>query len=415
MNEPIQLSFRMEEAPKDYAGPKMIQLGYTMKAENKKGEIRVYGTISQYQSYYDPTSTITSRKFAEDLKKLGAVDSLDIFINTPGGNVNEAMTMRSELALHKAKNKHIMVMGMCASAGTLIACLPKKNGVRVSMLDATTYMIHNPSGICMGTASDMESCAASLHKMEENVAEVYAKRCGKDTKAIRDMMDAETEMTADEAVKNGFADDVMDEADAEDDQTTAHMQMTAEEWKAMGFHQVPERYIAMGTGNAGAEMTAQPQVSNAAPAATENKNMDTEGSKTMDMKQLQQEHPDLYNTAMAEGAKNERARLKALDEVYAPEHEKMVQEAKYGEKPVTAAELCVSLNAALRAKAEAETVANAAKGTAHMTARADETKDMKGIGPDEGKGVGGDETMEAKKTKMETTAKELAETAKQFA
>lgn len=352
----------------------MVRFAFTMKKKKDVGEIRIYGAITPYMSPYG--DTISSSAFAEKLKELGDVDKLVIYINTPGGNVTEGKAIRSELMLHKAKEKHFIVMGDCASAGTLPACIPKKDGVRVSMADGTEYMIHNPTSWIGGTAEDMEKAAQMLHKLEEEVADIYQKRTGIAVEEIRKMMDEQTQMNAKEAVEKGFADDVIESVDEDED--GAGMCQTREEWEQMGFEQVPEMYIV---NKATMQAQTKTQVSNAAPAATENKTSEGKGrtnmpDTTMSMEQLQQEQPALYNSVLAEGARMERQRMDELDKVYAPGHADMVHEAKYGEKPMTAAELSLKLNATMREEAEKKAAAEMKAKGDFLQNRATETVEM---------------------------------------
>ncbi len=326
--------------------------------------------------------------------------------------MSEGKAIRSEIMLHKAKEKHVIITGICASAGTLPACMPRKDGITVSMVDGTTYMIHNPSNVCWGTAADMEQMAEGLHKLEADVAEIYAKRTGKDAHEIRSMMDKTTEMSAQEAVDAGFVDDVIDSLDDEPD---AGMCLTNAQWAKMGLMHVPEKYILHEqTMQAGGK--APDTVSNAAPAATENKGKKPQGTgermkASMDKQQLMQEQPELCQSLMDEGAANERARMKAIDEVFvAPGQEQMVTEAKYGDKPTTAAELCMRLNAVQKQAAMDAATSQQTKGKAYLDNRVADTQQMQSVEADMQTALPGTDNTEAERDKQ---AKMLADAVNQ--
>ena len=67
-------------------------------------------------------------------------------------------------------------------------------------------MIHNPWGGITGGAEQIKSFGDALDVMRQNIATTYANRTGIKIDEIYRMMDAETWLSADQAVKLGFAD-----------------------------------------------------------------------------------------------------------------------------------------------------------------------------------------------------------------
>lgn len=96
---------------------------------------------------------------------------------------------------------------MCASAATLIACLP---GAHVTMTEGGEYMIHNPKSGAWGEAKDLEAGAKRLRNTEADSASIYARKSGQSEETVRGWMNAETWMTAKEAHERGFVDAVLD-------------------------------------------------------------------------------------------------------------------------------------------------------------------------------------------------------------
>jgi hypothetical protein len=66
-------------------------------------------------------------------------------------------------------------------------------------------MIHNSSSITMGTAKDHEKSIEAMERLDGEMAKLYSKRTGVKEKDAKAMMDDETWMTGEEAVKKGFA------------------------------------------------------------------------------------------------------------------------------------------------------------------------------------------------------------------
>jgi hypothetical protein len=81
-------------------------------------------------------------------------------------------------------------------------------GDEVVMPGNSMLMIHNPWGSVGGSAEQIKSFGAALETMKENIVGAYVKRTKLTVDKIRAMMDAETWMSAEEAVRLAFADRV---------------------------------------------------------------------------------------------------------------------------------------------------------------------------------------------------------------
>ena len=81
-------------------------------------------------------------------------------------------------------------------------------GTRIEMPRNAYLMIHNPSGFAMGDAADMRQLADLLDKLKGSLIAAYRDRTKKSDEALTAMMDAETWLTGEEAVAQGFADEI---------------------------------------------------------------------------------------------------------------------------------------------------------------------------------------------------------------
>ena len=169
-------------------------------AKEKTGELLLYGYISS-SSWWD--DEVTPKQFAKDLKDLGDIETLNLYINSGGGDVFAAQAIFSQLARHSAK-KHVYVDGLAASAASLIAMV----GDTVTMPKNAMLMIHNPWSWGMGFASDFRKIADDLDKIREAMIPTYADKSGLSHEEIVSIMDAETWLTAEEAKEKGFADEI---------------------------------------------------------------------------------------------------------------------------------------------------------------------------------------------------------------
>lgn len=140
---------------------------------------------------------------------------LDVYINSPGGDVFEARAISSSLKRLSASGVEITayIDGLCASAATMIAC----SCDTVKMADGCMYMIHEVSGFCFGTKADMRRYADLCEKIEGECVNDYVRKTGIDGETVLAMMEAETWLSASEAKEKGFVDEVVGAADEPED------------------------------------------------------------------------------------------------------------------------------------------------------------------------------------------------------
>lgn len=178
----------------------------------------------------------------------GHTGPIRVRVNSYGGDLLQGLAIMNLLRAHPA-DVTVEVMGIAASAATFIVA----GADRVIMREGSFLMIHNPFTVAIGTADEMQSTAAALGKMEEEMANVYLSGMRKrkkyedltDEKAlaqIRDWMNSETWFTSQEAVDNGFADEVDKGAQAETD-TAIQTAAAASNDTAMQYRNTPQRVL----------------------------------------------------------------------------------------------------------------------------------------------------------------------------
>lgn len=174
-------------------------------AAGKTGNVYIYGGIFSYK--FDDED-VTAKSFKEDLDALGEVDTLNIYINSPGGAVFQAQAIYTQLKRHKAA-KHVYIDGLAASAASFIAMA----GDKVYMPKNATFMIHNPMTYAYGNASDLRQTITMLDKVREGMIEAYLGHIGdKITEdKLKELLDAETWLTAQECYTYGFVDEIIEE------------------------------------------------------------------------------------------------------------------------------------------------------------------------------------------------------------
>jgi ATP-dependent Clp protease protease subunit len=177
---------------------------WNMKNKDKdNGELMLYGEISSSTWYGDE---VTPKQFKSDLDALGDVKNLNIYINSGGGDVFAGQAIYSMLKRHSAK-KTVYVDGLAAS----IAALISQAGDKVIMPKNAMMMVHNAWTFAVGNAALFRKMADDMDKIDESIRGVYVAKTHLDDKEVAELLDAETWMTADEAVRRGFADEVEEE------------------------------------------------------------------------------------------------------------------------------------------------------------------------------------------------------------
>lgn len=176
---------------------------YKMQARGSQGDVYLYGIIGE--TFFG--TGVTAKQFSDDLKALGSVTSLDIRINSEGGNVFEGKAMYNLLMEHPAK-KTVHIDGLAASIASVVAMA----GDEIVMGEGTFMMIHNAWGFAMGGAAEMRRQADLLDSMSESLLDVYTAKTKKEKESIKAWMDEETWMNAADSVANGFAHKVRENA-----------------------------------------------------------------------------------------------------------------------------------------------------------------------------------------------------------
>lgn len=126
---------------------------------------------------------------------------LNIYINSPGGSVFEARAIMAAIGRFSGKTvAHID--SLCASAATSIALSCSE----VVMKEGALFMIHNASGMAWGDKTAMRETADLLEKIELSIIKDYTDKTGKSDEEIKALMNAETWLTATEALDAGFID-----------------------------------------------------------------------------------------------------------------------------------------------------------------------------------------------------------------
>lgn len=183
------------------------------KIQMKTDEAGKTASLYIYDAIYDDPwfgSGVSAKHVAHELQGMDA-DVLNVYINSPGGDVFDARAIASNLKrVSESGTKTVAIIdGLCASAATYIALACDE----VQMNKGCQFMIHQASGCCYGNKGDMRAYADLMEEIERDIIADYVAKTGKSEEEIASMVDAETWLSTEEAYEHGFVDVIVGEKD----------------------------------------------------------------------------------------------------------------------------------------------------------------------------------------------------------
>ena len=147
---------------------------YNMKKTGDVADVYIYNEIGYFG--------ITASQFIADLMGLGEPKTINVHINSLGGDVFDGIAIYNTL-LQNPATINIIIEGVAASIASVIAMA----GDKVSMFETAMFMVHKPWTIAVGNSKDMEKSAEILDKIQDSIKAAYkserlrknARRCGR--------------------------------------------------------------------------------------------------------------------------------------------------------------------------------------------------------------------------------------------
>ena len=132
---------------------------------------------------------------------------INLYINSPGGSVTAGLAIYDTIKYISSPVNTICI-GQAASMGAIILAAGKK-GSRYA-LPSSRVMIHQPFGGVEGQASDIEVQAEELVRLKKLTIKYLAMDTGKTETEVEKDIARDNFMTAEEAVKYGIIDSVIE-------------------------------------------------------------------------------------------------------------------------------------------------------------------------------------------------------------
>lgn len=171
-----------------------------MKKINIKGDI-IQGSDKWIYDWLGIECT-TPQDVSKVLNEANGQD-VEIDINSGGGDIFAGSEIYTAIRNYKG-NVLINIVGLAASAASVIAMAGKSRITPTGL-----FMIHNVSSRASGDYRDMEHSAEVLKTANKSIANAYKEKTGLSDADLLKLMDKETWLSAEDAVKNKFVDEVM--------------------------------------------------------------------------------------------------------------------------------------------------------------------------------------------------------------
>lgn len=168
---------------------------YSLEAKKDKAVVSIYGDIT---SYPFAERDVSAFNLSKELEKVTA-KTIEVYINSYGGEVAEGLAIYNALKRHKAKVK-TYVDGFACSIASVIAMA----GDERYMYPTSLLMIHNVWTYASGNSADLRKVADDLDIMTSSSIKAYKEHVNISEEEIKELLDNETWLTADEALEKGF-------------------------------------------------------------------------------------------------------------------------------------------------------------------------------------------------------------------
>ena len=183
------------------------------QADDDFVEARISGVFDSYWGF-------DYRDFIAELDERNP-SSLRVLIDSPGGHVHDGMALYHDLSRRKEKGMKLQTeaVGLVASAAVLPYMAADERIIRTGSM----MMIHSVWGFAfvMGNADEMEkemtSQVNAMRKHDKNYRQIMVARAKMKDDEIEEKMKAETWYSADEAMDDNLATEIVEAKDEEDD------------------------------------------------------------------------------------------------------------------------------------------------------------------------------------------------------
>ena len=176
--------------------------------DGKSADVFIYGEITKWawEEFGEMSSTI----FKEKLDEVEDIDTIHLYVNSPGGSVFEGVAIANMIKRHKAR-----VIAHVDALAASIASVLIMAADEIRMPSNSMLMIHNAWTWASGNAEALRKAADDLERINQSTMQMYLEKAGdklnEDT--LKELLDNETWLSAEEALNYGLC-DVVEESNS---------------------------------------------------------------------------------------------------------------------------------------------------------------------------------------------------------
>lgn len=325
--------------------------------ENEKedsAEITMYGEVvtnrpgGYYAEKKDSRLYIVLGEFLNDMEKVKNRSKVTVRINSPGGELYAGLAIMNRLAELKG-DVITIVDGLAASAASIIL----QGGKTRKVHNGSMVMVHGASSFLFGYYNEAKLAEAEkqLNAANRAAIEAYSQRMDIGKDEIRSIMARTEWMTGQEAIKKGFADELIETGNVSMSisKDNAYMTVNGIRMPTAGFESLP----------VGLKVDDEMVIPGEEPVVAEKK-INEGGRIEMTAEELRKQYPELVAEieagAVSENGRNagknqkeeinravedERKRISEIDEIACMVGDKeLLKRAKF-EEPMSAAQLAL--------------------------------------------------------------------------
>ena len=175
-----------------------IKKYYALAVKDKEASIYIFGDIVSWELFESDVSSYSLVKEIESLPE--DIETINVFINSYGGEVAEGLAIYNQLRRHKAKVRTYCEGFACSAASVVFMA-----GDERIMPNTSLMWIHNAQWGEWGDYHALRKAADDTEKINEAAEQVYLNHVNISKDELKAMMDVETWLSPAEALEMGFA------------------------------------------------------------------------------------------------------------------------------------------------------------------------------------------------------------------
>lgn len=173
----------------------------------KEATLTIFGDITSYP--WDEKD-VSSFNLSKQLSQLTDVKTINVHINSYGGEVAEGLAIYNSLKNHSATVKTYCDGFACSIASVIFMA-----GDERIMSNASLLMIHNAWSYATGNAAELRKQADDLDKITQASVNAYMNHVSISEEELKKLLDEETWLDYKEALDKGFATSVVEDTESD--------------------------------------------------------------------------------------------------------------------------------------------------------------------------------------------------------